>query len=128
MHVICICSIINDNFVDMERKNYIQGKLFGEFESFQKREHSKSYLQYPEGIERLQQVIRELRENDLGSGHCFMVFDERLEEDEAFYEYPNGQIHVEKLDKSNIEVPRQVIRKLDDAEIKALRSKHAVIR
>lgn len=112
----------------MERKQYIQGKLFGDLERFDKRDYSKGYLQSPERIEKLQQVIRKLRENDLGSGHCFMVFDERLEEDEAFYEYPDGSIRIERIDKSNIEVPRQIVRILTKQEIKALRSKHAVIR
>lgn len=112
----------------MERKQYIQGKLFGDMERLDKKDYSKAYLQYPGRIEKLQQVIRKLRENDLGSGHCFMVFDERLEEDEAFYEYPDGHIRIERLDKSNIEVPRQVVKILDRTEIEALRTRHAVIR
>ncbi len=112
----------------MERKQYIQGKLFGDLDIFKKEESANAHPKYPERIEKLQQVIRKLRENDLGSGHCFMVFDERLEEDEAFYEYPDGHIRIERLDRSNIEVPRQVIRILNRTEIKALRDKHAVIR
>ncbi|WP_367867083.1 hypothetical protein [Pedobacter sp. WC2423] len=112
----------------MERKQHIQGKLFGDLERSEKKGYSEAYLRCPERIERLQQVIRKLRENDLGSGHCFMVFDDRLEEDEAFYEYPDGRIRVERLDKSNIEVPRQIVRILTKTEVRALRSKHAIIR
>ena len=112
----------------MEREQYIQGKLFDDLGKSNKNESAKAYSQYLGRIEKLQQVIRKLRKNDLESGHCFMVFDERLEEDEAFYEYPDGNIRIERLDKSNIEVPRQVIKMLNRSEIKALRSKHAVIR
>ncbi|WP_442587637.1 hypothetical protein ACSBL2_16455 [Pedobacter sp. AW31-3R] len=112
----------------MEHGQYIQGKLFGDMEKSDQKEYETIYPQYLERIEKLQQVIRKLREDTLGSGHCFMVFDERLEEDEAFYEYPEGHIHIERLDKNNIEVPRQVVRRLNRTEIKALRSKHAVIR
>jgi hypothetical protein len=112
----------------MEREQYIQGKLFVKPEKSDQKVYTATYPQYFDRTEKLQQVIRKLRERDLKNGHCFMVFDERLEEDEAFYEYPNGQICIERLDKNNIEVPREVIRMLDRSEIKALRSKHAVIR
>ncbi len=112
----------------MERKQYIQGKLFGDQESLEKKSYATSYTQYQGRIEKLRQVIRKLRENDLGRGHCFMVFDECLEDDEAFYEYPDGLIRIERLDKSNIEVPRQVVRVLNKTEIKALRDKHVLIR
>lgn len=111
----------------MEREQYIQGELFSNLEKSEQNEYGKS-TQYLDRIEKLNSVIRELREHDLRSGHCFMVFDERLEEDEAFYEYPDGHIHIERLDKNNIEVPRQVVKMLNGSEIKALRSKHAVIR
>lgn len=109
----------------MERKEYVQGKLFGNQDRIERAGHSSIS---PSRLENLQQVIRKLREKDLNSGHCFMVFDDRLEDDEAFYEYPDGHIRIEKLDKSNIEIPRQVIKKLNKTEVKALRSKHAIIR
>lgn len=57
-----------------------------------------------------------------------MIFDERMEEDEAFYEYPDGHIRIERLDKNNIKASREVVRMLNGTKIKALRNKHAVFR
>ena len=74
----------------------------------------------------MQQVIRKLRNDDLNQGHCFMIFDDELPEDQAYYEYPDGRIHVEQLDKYNLDVPRTVIKALTKKEIAALKEKHEV--
>jgi hypothetical protein len=68
---------------------------------------SQSYLSR---IEALGSVIRKLRNDDLSRGYCFMIFDENLPEDQAYYEYPDGCIRIEKLDKRNIEIPRVVVK------------------
>nr|WP_315423701.1 hypothetical protein [uncultured Pedobacter sp.] len=112
----------------MERKLYVQGRLFGEADRHEGKGYAHVYTRYQERIEKLQNIILELRKNDLGNGHCFMFFDDLLEEDQAFYEYPDGRITIERLDKSNIEVPRQIIHVLNASETKAFRNKHAIIR
>jgi len=63
----------------------------------------------------------------LNSGHCFMIFDENLPDDQAYYEYPDGLIRIEKLDKSNIEIPRVLIKVLNKNEATVVREKHAII-
>ncbi|SEO70688.1 hypothetical protein ACFGVS_30055 [Mucilaginibacter sp. AW1-7] len=74
----------------------------------------------------MQQVIKKLRNDDLNQGHCFMIFDDELPDDEAYYEYPDGQIKVERLDKSNLDAPREVIKVLTKSEIAAVKEKHEV--
>jgi hypothetical protein len=76
----------------------------------------------------MQQVIRKLRHDDLNEGHCFMIFDDDLPDDQAYYEYPDGLIKVEQLDKENLEAPRVVIRELTDKEIEEVKQKHEVFR
>jgi hypothetical protein len=112
----------------MKGQQYVQGLLFNEAEKRNEDGFAQPHPQYEERIKNLQKVIRRLREDSLHSGHCFMIFDEHLEEDEALYEYPDGRIRIERLDRSNIEVPRQIIRVLTGAETKAIKSKHAIFR
>jgi hypothetical protein len=76
----------------------------------------------------MQQVIRKLRHDDLNEGHCFMIFDDDLPEDQAYYEYPDGRIQVEQLDKENLDIPRVLIKTLNSKEIVALKEKHEVFR
>jgi hypothetical protein len=76
----------------------------------------------------MQQVIRKLRHDDLNEGYCFMIFDDELFGDQAYYEYPDGSIQVEQIDKDNFDVPRLVIRVLTDKEIAAVKEKHEVFR
>jgi hypothetical protein len=73
-----------------------------------------------------EQVIKELRNDNLNKGNCFMVFDDDLDEDQAYYEYPGGQINIEQINKYNIDSPRLVIKKLSKAEITSVRLKHEV--
>jgi hypothetical protein len=75
----------------------------------------------------MQDVIRKLRSDDLKQGHCFMIFDEELPEDEAYYEYPDGNIKIEKLDRRNIEIPRKVVKVLNKCEVSIVRKKHGII-
>jgi hypothetical protein len=76
----------------------------------------------------MQEVIRKLRHDDLNEGHCFMIFDDELPEDQAYYEYPDGDIQIEQLNKDNINAPRVVISVLTKTEIAALKEKHEVFR
>ncbi len=76
----------------------------------------------------MQQVIKELRIDDLNHGHCFMIFDDELPEDQAYYEYPDGSIHIEQLDKDNLDIPRTIIKVLNKNEIAAVKEKHEVFR
>lgn len=76
----------------------------------------------------MQQVIRKLRHDDLNDGHCFMIFDDGLPEGQAYYEYPDGSIRVEQMDKFNLDIPRIVISELDEDEIASLKEKHEVFR
>ncbi|HEY8931514.1 MAG TPA: hypothetical protein VIM55_20090 [Mucilaginibacter sp.] len=82
---------------------------------------------YISKIKALDSVIRKLRVDDLAQGHCFMIFDENLPEDEAYYEYPDGTIKIERLDKRNIEIPRVVVKVLNKNEASAVKRRHAVI-
>lgn len=77
-------------------------------------------------IHAMEQVIRKLRNDDLNQGHCFMIFDDELAQDQAYYEYPNGGINIEQLNKDNLDIPRTIIRVLSPKEIKAVKEKHAV--
>jgi hypothetical protein len=76
----------------------------------------------------MQQVIKKLRDDDLNDGHCFMIFDDGLPEGQAYYEYPDGSVRVEQLNRLNIDMPRIVIEELDEAEIMSLKEKHEVFR
>jgi hypothetical protein len=84
--------------------------------------------QQSDRVHAMQQVIRKLRYNDLNEGHCFMIFDDGLPEGQAYYEYPDGRIQVEQLDKDNLDIPRVVISVLNKKEIAALKEKHEVFR
>ena len=108
----------------MKREHYIQGRLFEDVELVNSITHPK----YEDRIKTLEGVIKNLRKDDLSSGHWFLIFGEQLEEDEAFYEYPDGRISIERLDKNNIEIPRKLIRVLTSSETKALRKNNAIIR
>lgn len=74
----------------------------------------------------MQEVIKKLRHDDLSQGHCFMIFDDELPEDQAYYEYPDGQINVEQIDKDNLDALREVVKTLTKKEIIALKNKHEV--
>jgi hypothetical protein len=76
----------------------------------------------------MQQVIRKLRLDNLNEGHCFMIFDDELPEDQAYYEYPDGRIQVEQIDKDNLDIPRIVIRALTNSEIASVKEKNEVFR
>jgi len=76
----------------------------------------------------MQRVIRKLRHDDLNDGHCFMIFDDGLPEGQAYYEYPDGSIRVEQLDRFNLDIPRIVIDELDKDEIASLKERHEVFR
>jgi hypothetical protein len=74
----------------------------------------------------MNQVIKELRLHSLSDGHCFMIFDDELSENQAFYEYPDGSIQIEQLNKTNVDIPRVVIHVLSQSEISKVREKHEV--
>jgi len=107
-------------------KNTKQCTLFSERNYTEYNKSQSSYWTYSSKIEAMKEVIRKLRTEDLKQGHCFMIFDESLPEDHAFYEYPNGKICIEKLDKRNIKIPRVVIKVLNKTETKSVREKHAI--
>lgn len=77
-------------------------------------------------IHAMEQVIRKLRNDDLNQGHCFMIFDDELPQDHAYYEYPDGGINIEQLNKDNLDIPRTVVKILNSQEIDAVKEKHAV--
>ena len=72
------------------------------------------------------QVIKELRNDNLNKGQCFMVFDDDLAEDQAYYEYPDGQINVEQINKYNLDTPRFIVKRLNMQEIASVKLKHEV--
>ena len=74
----------------------------------------------------LRSVIAKLREEDHKSGHAFLIFDDNLPEDQAYYEYPDGFIRIEQLDKRNIEIPRVVVKILNRQESNAIRKKYVL--
>jgi len=74
----------------------------------------------------MQQVIKKLRNDDLNQGYCFMIFDDGLPEGQAYYEYPDGDIHIEEVDKDNLDIPRIVVKVLTKKEIASLKEKHEV--
>jgi hypothetical protein len=76
----------------------------------------------------MQQVIKKLRYDNLNEGYCFMIFDDELPENQAYYEYPDGRIQIEQIDKNNLDVPRVVIRTLTHKEIDAVKEKNEVFR
>jgi hypothetical protein len=85
-------------------------------------------FQQDDRILKTQQVIKKLRHDDLNEGHCFMIFDDGLPENEAYYEYPDGRIQIEQLVKDDIYAPRIVIRALTKEETAMLKEKHEVFR
>ncbi|HEY9197277.1 MAG TPA: hypothetical protein VIM77_13465 [Mucilaginibacter sp.] len=105
----------------MSKKENIHASLFAENDrSMQERFPER----YRSRMTVLQSVIAKLREEDLNQGHCFLIFDDSLPEDQAYYEYPDGSIRIEKLDKRNIDVPRTVIKVLNRTESASVRKKH----
>lgn len=77
-------------------------------------------------IERLQEVIKILRSEDLKQGHCFMIFDDELPENQAYYEYPDGSIRIEQLNQHSLDMPRLLIKVLTPLETAAVKRKHEV--
>lgn len=108
-----------------KKDNSVQVSLFGGHDA---RNYESVQQKFPERyrsrMAALQSVIAKLRDEDLSDGHCFLIFDDNLPEDEAYYEYPDGCIRVEKLDKRNIEIPRTVVKVLNKAESALVRKKH----
>lgn len=76
----------------------------------------------------IQEIIKKLRHDDLNEGHCFMIFDDDLPDGEAYYEYPDGKITIEQLNKDNLDLPRIVIHELSDDEVNTVKQKHEVFR
>jgi len=74
----------------------------------------------------MQQVIRKLRHDDLNDGHCFMIFDDELPENQAYYEYPDGRIQIEQIDKNNLDIPRLVVSVLTGEEVAVVKEKNEV--
>lgn len=115
-------------------KNQAQGQLFS-FNSNEHYNYSESHKKesshfsnfYNSRINAMQAVIQKLRESDLKQGYCFMVTDNELSEDQAYYEYPNGQIQIEKIDIRNIDIPRTIVKVLSKTETAAVRRKHAIL-
>jgi len=106
---------------------YIQGSLFAEYRRVNRSAVRPELAEkYRSKIEALQHVISKLRNEDLNRGYCFLIFDNNLPEDQAYYEYPDGLIRIEQLDPRNIEIPRTVLKVLSKAESKAVRKKHAL--
>jgi len=75
-----------------------------------------------------QEIIKQLRHDDLAEGHCFMVFDDDLPDGQAYYEYPDGQISIEQLNQDNLDLPRIVIRELSFDEVEMVKRKHDILR
>jgi len=115
-------------------KNQAQGQLFSfnsngndSYSQAYKKEFSHFYNGYSSRISAMQTVIQKLRENDLKQGYCFLVTDNELSEDQAYYEYPDGKIQIEKIDITNIDVPRTIVKVLNKTETAAVRIKHAIL-
>lgn len=104
--------------------NHNQGKFFNDSHEAP---HITGFPDYNSKIQAVETVIRQLRANDLNQGHCFMYFDERLPEGQAYYEYPDGCIRIEKLEKNNFDIPRVVVKILSRGEAERLRNTHALI-
>jgi hypothetical protein len=75
----------------------------------------------------MQEVIRKLRVNNLNQGNCFMIFDDDLPEYQAYYEYPDGNINIEEINKDNPDADREIIKVLNDNEAATVRGKHEVL-
>jgi len=75
-----------------------------------------------------QEIIKKLRYDDLNGGHCFMIFDDELPDGQAYYEYPDGKITIEQLNKDNLDLPRIVIHELSEDETDAVKQKHELLR
>jgi len=111
-------------------KSNIQGTLFKKSETtnlYSKKSLANFFADYNYKIEAAKTVIQQLRKHDLDSGHCFMIFDEDLPEDQAYYEYPDGRVCIEQLDKKNIEIPRVLIKNLNRVEKAKFRVKHGAL-
>lgn len=67
-----------------------------------------------------------MRSEDLKQGHCFMIFDDELPADQAYYEYPDGSIRIEQLNQHNLDMPRLLIKVLTPLETAAVKRKHEV--
>jgi hypothetical protein len=74
----------------------------------------------------MRQVIKKLRHDNLNEGHCFMIFDDQLPENQAYYEYPDGHIQVEQIDKDDLDIPRVVISVLTGEETAVIKEKNEV--
>jgi hypothetical protein len=84
--------------------------------------------QQDDRLHAMQQIIRKLRHDDLSEGHCFMIFDDELPEGQAYYEYPDGGIQIEQLNKDNFDSPRLIIKKLSEQETISVKEKHEVFK
>ena len=74
----------------------------------------------------IQKVIKKLRHDNLNEGHCFMIFDDGLPENQAYYEYPDGKIQIEQIDKNNLDIPRIVVRTLTKKEVATVKERNEV--
>jgi hypothetical protein len=111
----------------LKKDHAIQASLFTDDDALSyKQVADKLPEKYRSRMAALQSVIAKLRNEDLNDGHCFLIFDDRLPEDEAYYEYPDGRIRIEKLDKRNIEIPRTVVKVLSKTESALVRKRHAL--
>jgi hypothetical protein len=80
-----------------------------------------------EQISAMKQVIRKLRTDNLNQGYCFMIFDDDLPEYQAYYEYPDGDINIEQINKDNPDMDREIIKVLTKDEVAAVKEKHEVL-
>jgi len=74
----------------------------------------------------MRDVIKKLRRDDLAAGHCFMILDDGLPDDQAYYEYPDGRIQVEQINLGDMYAPLVVVRVLTPEEIAELKQKNEV--
>lgn len=113
-----------------KKNQYVQGSLFTSSKPTRGvgrgLDAAKFTTHFHSRLDAIQAVIKKLRHDDLSQGHCFMVFDVSLPEDQAYYEYPDGRILIEQVDKRSIEVPRVIVRELNKSEVHAVRKKHAI--
>jgi hypothetical protein len=89
------------------------------------RAHSADY-QFGTRVKTMREVIKKLRRDDLAAGHCFMILDDDLPHDQAYYEYPDGRIQIEQIDLNNMYRPLLFIRSLTLNEIEHLKAKNEV--
>ena len=79
-----------------------------------------------ERLKQMHLVIKKLRLEKLSAGRCFMILDKTLPDGQAYYEYPDGSIMIEELNRSNMDLPRIIVRQLDETEIVLVKAKHEV--